>query len=380
MKIKNKYYQWLRNNISVRVFYLIAALILFQKITSGQNVTSSSNTSDYIPKYIGTNQIGNSQIYDAGAGVILGKNITLGTRTNSTGFNGNTSGLSINNVAEIRGADYDNPPALTWHYENRATRHIILDGSGRMNVVSPSGENGGVAIFQVNGNDVLHLGNYYSYVLPLSGGNITGLIKGTDAQFSGNLGIGTNNPDQKLTIKGGGIGFDGNSGDKKLYAPTDGVLEWMTHDYASEHAFAVSHQGQKRVYLNTNGNSYFNGGNVGIGTSSPTEKLSVNGNIRSKKLIVTQNGWADYVFNDEYYLRPLTQVERFIKENKHLPDMPTAKEVAKEGVDIGATQALLLKKIEELTLYIIEIKKEDEQTKKDNELLKKRIEKIENKK
>jgi hypothetical protein len=121
------------------------------------------------------------------------------------------------------------------------------------------------------------------------------------------------------------------------------------------------------------------GGNVGIGTISPTEKLSVNGNIRSKKIIVTQNGWSDYVFNDSYHLRPLSQVENFIKENKHLPEVPTAKEVEKNGVDVGDTQALLLKKIEELTLYVIEQKKEIDAMKKENTQLKQRLEKIENK-
>jgi hypothetical protein len=104
----------------------------------------------------------------------------------------------------------------------------------------------------------------------------------TDAFFvvksDGKVGIGTNNPVQKLDVKGG-IGFDFNSSDKKLYSPEDGILEWMTHDLAAGKGFAVSHQGQKRVYLATNGNSYLNGGNVGIGVLNPVEKLQVNGDI-----------------------------------------------------------------------------------------------------
>ena len=98
-----------------------------------------------------------------------------------------------------------------------------------------------------------------------------------------NVGIGVTTPNQKLDISGGGIGFSGaglNSTDKKLYSPADGDLEWMTHNSAGNHGFAVSHQGAKAVYLNTSGNSYLNGGNVGIGISIPTEKLHVVGNIR----------------------------------------------------------------------------------------------------
>lgn len=106
------------------------------------------------------------------------------------------------------------------------------------------------------------------------------------------------------------------------------------------------------------------GGNVGIGTESPSEKLSVNGNISTKKVIVTQLGWSDYVFNDDYKLKPLSDVANFIKENKHLPDIPSAKEVEKRGVDLGENQALLLKKIEELTLYVIDLRKEIEILKK----------------
>ncbi|MBW0177579.1 hypothetical protein [Sediminibacterium sp.] len=95
-------------------------------------------------------------------------------------------------------------------------------------------------------------------------------------------------------------------------------------------------------------------GNVGIGTTTPTEKLSVNGNVRAKKIIVSQSGWPDYVFDPAYKLKPLSELSAFIQQYKHLPDMPSAKEVDEKGISVGDNQALLLKKIEELTLYIMQ--------------------------
>ena len=100
---------------------------------------------------------------------------------------------------------------------------------------------------------------------------------------NGNVGIGTDSPAQQLTITGG-LGFaNQNAGDKKLYSPKNGLLEWMTHDAAGEHGFAVSHQGEVRIYLNTNGNSYLNSGNVGIGTTTPGQKLIVQGSFDAGK-------------------------------------------------------------------------------------------------
>ncbi|WP_232767024.1 hypothetical protein [Geminisphaera colitermitum] len=93
-------------------------------------------------------------------------------------------------------------------------------------------------------------------------------------------------------------------------------------------------------------------GDVGIGTGSPTHKLTVNGPIRAKEVIV-DTGWADYVFADNYTLVPLSEVEAHIKEHKHLPGLPTATVVASEGVSIGEMQAALLAKVEELTLHLI---------------------------
>jgi hypothetical protein len=93
-------------------------------------------------------------------------------------------------------------------------------------------------------------------------------------------------------------------------------------------------------------------GNVGIGTTAPTEKLSVNGKIRAKEVIV-DTGWSDYVFADDYKLTSLADVEAQIKTNKHLPGVPSAQEVAEKGVSVGNMQAILLAKIEELTLHQI---------------------------
>lgn len=104
-------------------------------------------------------------------------------------------------------------------------------------------------------------------------------------------------------------------------------------------------------------------GNIGVGITNPSEKFSVNGNISAKKIIVTQSGWSDYVFANDYKLRSLSALEAFVKQNKHLPEMPSAKEVEEKGISVGDNQALLLKKIEELTLYVIRQQKEIEDLK-----------------
>jgi hypothetical protein len=105
-------------------------------------------------------------------------------------------------------------------------------------------------------------------------------------------------------------------------------------------------------------------GNVGIGTLNPTYKLSVNGNIRTKEVVV-ESGWADYVFDKNYRLRSLDEVELFIQQHKHLPNIPSAKEIETNGLHLGDVQKRMMEKIEELTLYVIELKKEIEVLKKE---------------
>jgi hypothetical protein len=98
-------------------------------------------------------------------------------------------------------------------------------------------------------------------------------------------------------------------------------------------------------------------GIVGIGATVTNEagyKLFVEQGIRTRKVKVDALTWADYVFHANYRLRPLSEVEQYIKQHGHLPEVPSEEEVSKDGIDLGNNQATLLKKIEELTLYVIE--------------------------
>lgn len=112
------------------------------------------------------------------------------------------------------------------------------------------------------------------------------------------------------------------------------------------------------VFLTANGTSYIKSVGLAIGKINviPGYKLDVDGKIRANEIVVTTGG-ADFVFENDYNLKSLDEVETFIKENKHLPDIPTAKEVEENGVSLGEMQIKLLQKIEELTLYIIEQEK-----------------------
>lgn len=108
-------------------------------------------------------------------------------------------------------------------------------------------------------------------------------------------------------------------------------------------------------------------GNVGIGTGSallnPTEKLAVNGLIHTKEVKVDLLNWPDYVFDKNYELPTLQTVEKQINENGHLKDIPSAKEVEENGVLLGEMNKKLLQKVEELTLYIIQMNKEIQELK-----------------
>ena len=145
-----------------------------------------------------------------------------------------------------------------------------------------------------------------------------------------------------------------------------GMLGTDLNANGSNDLFFIAGNNSGSILLNPNG------GNVGIGTGivNNTYRLAVEGTIGARKIKVTQGSWADYVFKPSYKLRPLSELEAYIKKYKHLPDVPSEQEVLGKDIDISETQVLLLKKIEELTLYVIALEKK-------NNLLANRILKIE---
>lgn len=120
-------------------------------------------------------------------------------------------------------------------------------------------------------------------------------------------------------------------------------------------SYVVNSANSFQLPLNVYGTtSNYMQGNLGIGRRNPTEKLEVNGTIRAKEIKVEAAPWPDYVFAESYDLPSLKETENFIKTNKHLPDMPNAQDVEANGVALGEMNRLLLQKVEELTLHLIE--------------------------
>jgi hypothetical protein len=188
---------------------------------------------------------------------------------------------------------------------------------------------------------------------------------------NGNFGVGTTTPDYRLSISSNLVASNTNTnllklmGQNPLMVFSNGTTDfgyikaWTYQPYAPfTNGLVIGTGPGYPISFSTNNYSLSmiiaDNGNVGIGTANPTYKLSVNGNIHSKEVVV-ETGWADYVFNKNYQLKPLQEVEKFIEDNKHLPGIPSAEEIEKNGLQLGNTQKKMMEKIEELTLYVIKL-------------------------
>ena len=191
---------------------------------------------------------------------------------------------------------------------------------------------------------------------------------------AGKVGIRTTSPDETLHVNGtttitADIGvptsnhWQTGSHTLELQNSDQGEVVLSFHRAGHSNA-AIKHPASGGIAFSANGeydetHMYLkSNGYVGVGTTNPDAKLAVNGNIHTKEVKVDLVGWPDYVFEDSYQLPTLSQVEKHIKENGHLQNIPSAKEVEKNGVKLGEMNKLLLEKIEELTLYTIDQEKE----------------------
>ena len=200
---------------------------------------------------------------------------------------------------------------------------------------------------------------------------------------NGNVGIGVKDPSSKLYVLGDGVfrAKDNSHGLSLHVRNTQGNNSFTLRGFNTKGQLRAQN-GFPFEIQDTHGKIWFYGqpgGNVGIGTVDPGAwKLAVNGNIRAKEIKV-ETGWSDFVFYDDYKLPTLEEVETHIKEKGHLKDIPSAKEVADNGIFLGEMDSKLLQKIEELTLYTIEQEKKIKALEKEkfkNEKQQKEIEEL----
>lgn len=197
----------------------------------------------------------------------------------------------------------------------------------------------------------------------------------------GRMGIGYNGTTYGRTINLGGTGINFYTSNEAAFGgavfPTDTSLV---------------------IWSNSNSNNYLvlqpSWGNTGIGTYTPNAKfhlngaqligsnsariatgysLSVDGRVMAEEVTVQNStSWPDYVFANDYKLMPLNELEASINKNKHLPNIPSAEVIEKEGISLGQMNRKLMEKVEELTLYIIELNKK-------NDALAQKVKQLENK-
>ncbi|MDD7886030.1 tail fiber protein [Flavivirga sp. 57AJ16] len=229
---------------------------------------------------------------------------------------------------------------------------------------------------------------------------------------NGNVGIGTATPEYKLHVTSGGqirkttLGVTLASAENSWirdewltgsYGPAkwnQSIAKWVRPSGTYNDIGGIVYQDEGTYFLRdgagtqleyTNAEFLNNAfmfahiitGNIGIGTITPDSKLTVAGKIHAQEVKVTINAGADFVFNDDYKLPSLKEVEKYIKENKHLPEIASEKEMQDNGLLLAEMNIKLLQKVEELTLYTIQQDKKLKEQDATNQELKERLLKLE---
>ncbi|MBI1825366.1 MAG: hypothetical protein HY287_13580 [Planctomycetes bacterium] len=250
----------------------------------------------------------------------------------------------------------------------------LLDVNGRMRV-REGGGTAGIWFYQTTpAADRAFVGIYDDTTVGLYGntGASWGLLTNTT---TGNVGIDTATPAGRLHIINGTDAELAAGGFLILGSSSGANIALDNNEIMARNNGAAS-----PLYFNNEGGNVHmiatGTGGVSIGTTTIPSgvKLAVNGKVLCEELEVQlSQDWPDFVFDADYALTPLDQLEQSIQENKHLPGIPSAEEIAKNGVNVAQVQTQTLQKVEELTLYMIEMNKQLEGMKKENADLKARL-------
>lgn len=322
---------------------------------------------------------------------VYGANLSTGTGQQMWGVKG-----------EINSTNIGNPGAGVQGYSASTT------GAG-VGVRGESASSTGRGVFgwATNSSGV----NYGVYGYTNSSNGYAGYFRGGKNYFEGYVGMGTNNPSYPLHIlttsnaralyvdndysgilsKYGlysSISADGTGARYGVYSyvyanPTDASGSYGGRFYVNSNnstgatygvyaSVSTSGTGNRWAAYFPSGNTYI-GGDLRVGNTNGATgyKVSVDGKIMCEELRVELSGsWPDYVFDYNYQLMPLKELEKSIRKNKHLPGLPSASTIKENGIMVGDMTKTLTQKVEELTLYIIELDKKVEKLEKENKHLK----------
>lgn len=274
--------------------------------------------------------------------------------TVEAGSNGGVNQGLVINSAHSYGVGQGTASSALVFGRNRSFDTTVLDSSAQIvggNESETTSNNGFLSFYTVDG-----VGN---------------LVERMRLDSGGHLGFGTTTPAANLDI----VSSD------NLASTTVATIEASNRTSAIQFGYnritqvnSVPTQAYLALGVSNNQNAIFIDptGNIGVGTTNPTQRFSVNGAVRAKEVIV-DTAWSDYVFDDGYRLPSLAEVEAHIKAQKHLDGIPSAKEVAERGIRIGDIEAKLLAKIEELTLHQIEQEKKLQAVQTENLELRRRL-------
>jgi hypothetical protein len=245
-----------------------------------------------------------------------------------------------------------------WVFNSNGTHNggavIMASNSGQLNFIIKRNPNGA----GIGGECVLGTGTSDE---TLDNNQLLARTKMVIDPF-GNVGIGTTIPAQTLEVKGTLRVGDGNTNFLDVwYDGAHNIIDAKGADllinyYENKNCVIGPGSLTASGVFTAQQNAFFDA-NVGIGTTAVSgARLSVEGIIRARRVLVN-NTWADYVFETNYQLMPLADLETYITTKKHLPNVPTAQDIEKDGVDLGEINKILVEKVEELTLYIISMNK-----------------------